>query len=407
MVNCSWLRLLSLLLLVVASLVFSGCAGDAAYRTSGAPEFYDEGPPGPEPSSDDDDDVGSDDDDDETDDDDQGASGVHVVSTVPAPGSDSHLYRAPIRLEFSGYAASVGVSLYDDEGYSVPAQLLWWDDMSSCELWPVAPLTPDSDYEVVIAIGDAAIEFEFRTSTVGLAVLPSDVTGRVFALDFSLAESPSSPTLGGLLRASSSSATWLISPSALEGGEIDFEMAFALAGPSGFEQSTCSSTSILGDGTDGSPGTLEPGGSYFLASGEGLVLALDDRSLVFDIWALSGDFSAEADELVAVDFAGEMVATSLGLASEAEACDLAETELDSFCLPCLSDPMQSCIPVGVSGISGLQTSEDIVPPVGVAEDDCQDELSGLLSCSFTSSAVSPNSFVAFALLLLAGFIRRR
>ena len=409
MANCSWLRLFSLVLLLLAGLAFSGCASDAAYRNSGAPEFYDESPPaGTDSSSDDDDDVGSDDDDDEADDDDQPTSGVALISTIPAAGSDSHLYRSPLLLEFSGYAASVGVSLYDADGYSVPAQLLWWDGMSICELWPTLPLTPDSPYRVVIQIGDAAIEFDFRTSTVGLPVLPGDVNDRVFALDFSQVESVSSPTLGGLLRASSTSATWLLSPSALEDGELDFEMAFALANPSsGFEQSTCSSTSILSGDTDSSAGLLEPGGSYFLASGAGLVLPLDDRSLLFDSWVLSGDFSAQADELVGVDFVGELAASSLGLASTAEACELAETELDSSCFPCLSDSKQSCISIAISGISGVQTSQDIVPLAGVSEGDCEDELSGLLSCSVAADAVRPNAFVPFALLLLAGFIRRR
>lgn len=404
MTNCSWLRLFSLVLLVVASQAFSGCSDSAARTTAGSPDFYNEAePPGDVPAGDDDD--LSDDDDDTGEG--EGPQGVSLVSAVPAPGSDNHLYRSPIRLEFSGYAGSVAVSLFDANDYSMPVQVLWWADMSSCEIWPSLSLTPDSPYRVVIEIGDAAIEFEFRTSTVGLPVLPGDVDGRVFALDFSLAESVSSPTLGGLLRASSTSATWLISPSASAGGAIDFEVAFALGGPSGFEQSECSFTSVLGGGSDGSEGTLEPGGSYFLASGGGLALPFDDRSLLFDSWVLSGDFGAGASELVAVDFMGELVASSLGLASIAEACELAELELDSFCIPCLNDSDQFCIPIVASEVSGVQTSQEIVPRGALVEDDCEGELSGVLSCSMAADLPGPHTFASFALLLLAGFIRRR
>lgn len=402
MVSPSLLQMFRSIPLLLVALSLGACAADSAMRSGGAPEFYDE-PPGPGSAAADDDDGGEDDGDL---DDDADPSGVSLLSTVPEAGSNSHLYRDPIRLEFSGYAGSSVVSLYDADGYSVPSQRLWGADMRLCELWPSSPLAPDSPYRVVISLGDAAIEFEFTTSRVGTAVLPGDVDGRVFALDFAGAESSATPKLASLLRGASLSATWLLSPSAGDDGSLSFDLAFALASSSGFEQSTCSPTSALGS-VDDSTGALEAGGSYFFASGSGLALPLDDQSLVLDFWAVSGDFGPEGDQLVGVDFVGELVASSLGLPTVGEACDLAELEFGSFCIPCLGDPSESCIPIDLEGLSGSQSSQEIIPQSVVADEACEGELSGLLSCSLAAVPARSSAFASLLLLFLAGLIRRR
>jgi MYXO-CTERM domain-containing protein len=403
MVSPSLIQVIRCALLLLVALGLSACAADSSFRTGAAPEFYDESP-GSSAAADDDDDVGGDDDDDPGDDLD--LSGVSLVSTVPEAGSNTHLYRDPIRLAFSGYAGSSVVSLYDADGYSVPSQRLWRADMSACELWPSSPLVPDSPYRVVISLGDAAIEFEFTTSRIGLPVLPADVDGRVFALDFSAAESSASPKLASLLRGASGSATWLLSPSAEDDGSLSFDLAFALANSSGFEQSSCSPTSALGSVSD-SAGDLEPDGSYFFVSGSGLALPLDDQSLVLDFWAISGDFGPEGDQLAGVNFVGELVASSLGLATVGEACDLAELEFGSLCIPCLGDSTQSCIPIDLGGISGSQSSQEIILQSGVVEEACEGELSGLLSCSLATVPPSSSAFASLLFLFLAGLIRRR
>jgi MYXO-CTERM domain-containing protein len=388
-------------LLLLIALGLSACSADSSLVSGSAPEFYDESP-GSSPD-DDDDDVGGDDDDV---DDAAAPSGVYLVSTRPVGGTSTHLYRDPILLEFSGYAGSSVVTLYDADGYSVPSQRVWWADMSVCELWPSSPLAPDSPYRVVISLGDAAIEFEFTTSRVGTPVLPEDVDGRVFALDFSAAESSASPKLASLLQGASLSATWLLSPSAEDDGSLSFDLAFALASSSGFEQSSCSPTSALGSVAD-SAGDLEPDGSYFFVSGSGLALPLDDQSLVLDFWAVSGDFGPEGDQLVGVDFVGDLVASSLGFATVGEACDLAELEFGSLCVPCLGDPTQSCIPIDLEGLLGNQSSQEIILQTGVAEESCDGEVSGLLSCSLSAVPARSSAFASLLLLGLIGLIRRR
>jgi MYXO-CTERM domain-containing protein len=402
MVSPSLIQVIRCALLLLVALGLCACAADSSLMSGAAPEFYDESPGAN--SADDDDDVGGDDDDGLEDDGDP--SGVSLVSTVPEAGSNTHLYRAPIRLAFSGYAGSSVVSLYDADGYSVPSQRLWREDMSVCELWPSSPLAPDSPYRVVISLGDAAIEFQFTTSRVGTPVLPGDVDGQVFALDFSAAESSATPKLASLLQGASASATWLLSSSAEADGSLSFDLAFALASPSGFDQSSCSPTSALGSEAD-SAGALEPDGSYFIASGSGLALPLDDQSLVLDFWAISGDFGPEGDQLAGVDFVGELVASSLGLATVGEACDLAELEFGSFCIPCLSDSTQSCIPIDLEGLSGSQSSQEITLQSGVPEEACEGELSGLLSCSLATVPPSSSAFASLLFLFLAGLIRRR
>jgi hypothetical protein len=259
---------------------------------------------------------------------------------------------------------------------------------------------------MVVDLGDAAIEFEFRTSAVGTPVLPEDVTGRVFALEFAAARSADAPDLAELLRQAAASATWLLRPNVSTDGELVLDLAFALSGSAGFEQSECSATSVYG-AVSNELGALDPSSSYFWTLGPSLSLPIDDRTFVFDAWSLSGDFTPEADAMVGVSFYGDLVADSLGFASVVEACSLAEIEFGSACAPCSNNSANTCIPLSIEGLSASQTSHEIDLQAEVIDPNCEGDMSGLLTCSMSSRAAGSSSLAALMFLFLTGLIRRR
>jgi len=393
------LRVFPLVLLLVAPLGISACS-DQAMMSRGAPEFYDEeGPPGASVDDDDDDTAGDDDDS-------VLNSGVHLTGSRPAAGSSDHFYRDIIQLEFSGYAASASVSLFDEDSYSVPSQLLWSEDMTTCQLWPTEALQPDSPYRVVVELGDAAVEFEFSTSLFGTPVPPENIDGRAYALDFTAAESVDAPLLAKAIRAAASQATWLVQPSVESSGLLALDIAFALSGDVGFEQSLCASTTSFG-AAENEIGVMESGGSYFWAEGPSLSLPIDDREFVFEDWSLDGDFSPEGDLLFGVGFSGNLRADSLGLASENDACVLAQDEFGSLCQPCTRATTNYCIPVSFGRVSGGEGVQGIVSQTVDDDSNCEGPSSGLLSCSLSSGPGATGSVAGLLFLSLVGFIRRR
>jgi hypothetical protein len=383
-----------LLFLLTGLFGLVGCSdAEMATRAGGTPEFYDG-----EPSTDDDDEVGDDDDDG----DEVLTSGVQLASTRPAAGSTDHLYRSPIWLEFSGYAGSASVSLFDSDSYSVPSQLIWNDGMTACQLRPTQVLRPESPYRVVVELGDTMLEFEFSTSLLGSPVEPVEVDGRSYALDFSEVVSADAPVLAGVMQASNALASWMVQPAVDAGGSLEVDIAFAIASSSGFEQSSCAFTTGTGATDDGS-GELETDGSYFVVVGDSLSLPLDDRQLLFESWMLDGDFGQGGGALAAVAFTGDLRADSLGLESEEAACALAESEMGSSCEPCSVDSAMFCIPVSLTNISGAPVGENIVPQPDGQDLECEGESSGLLTCSFASEDPSRSSL---AMLLLLGLVLR-
>lgn len=406
------MRNLGLLKLLLAAclcgLVLPACAESAlAPSRGGAPEYLEDDPPSA--AADDDDDGTGDDDDDEThDDDDDGVDrvGVHLVSTDPEVGSDTHLYRHPIVLEFNIYAASVDVALYDEVNQLVPLQLLWNEGVTRLEAWPTLPLEPDSGYRVVLGLGDAAIEFEFRTSPVGRPVNPVDVSDLVYALDFSAASSPSSPALAALLASSANTATWLLETTVQADQSVSVDIAFGLGAPADRHQSSCSATSLAND-LVGNGGELEEGGSYFWVGGSSMTLPLDALSLEFEDWQLSGDFSPDGQSLVALEFSGELSAASLGFFDETEACEWLDSSLGSSCAPCVSDSAAQCAWVDVADFDGLATPLELNSQGPGNDDACDEDNSGLLSCSFASGTASSAGLLGLGLALLGLALRRR
>jgi hypothetical protein len=387
---------LFLLLLLLASVGLVGCSdADLSARAGATPEFY---AGDPAVNDDEGDEVGNDDDDDDA----APTSGVQLISTQPAAGSSDHLYRSPIWLEFSGYAGSASVSLLDSDSYSVPSQLVWNDEVTSCQLKPTEALRPDSPYRVVVELGDTMLEFQFRTSLLGSLVEPAEVDGRSYALDFSEVVSSDAPVLAAVMQASNSVASWMVQPAVDAGGSMEVDIAFAVASSAGFEQSDCAFTTGTGVTDDGS-GELEPDGSYFVVAGDLLALPLDDRELLFENWMLDGDFIPGGDALGAVAFAGDLRADSLGLESEGAACALAEAEMGSSCEPCSVDSSMFCIPVSLTDISGEPVVENIVPQPDGQDLECGDESSGLLTCSLASEDRSRSSL---AMLFLLGLLLR-
>ena len=353
---------------------------------------------------------GADDDDDETDPVDS-LQGVHVVSTDPEVGSTDHLYRDPIVIGFNNYAAGAQVSLYDEVSGLVAVGQEWNAPMTVLTVTPVAVLHPAADYRVLITVGDAQLEYEFQTSEIGLPVDPQLLYGTVFGLDLGSVTSEETPGVAALLQASAQEATWLLEPRPTEGGSLAFDVAFGLGDLSSVEQSACSSTTSAGDLPD-DLGTLEPDGSFFLVAGEELRLPFDTLTFVLEFWQLSGDFSAEANSMVAATLTGWLRVASLGeedVSDPDAGCDWAEEKLGLACEPCFSDSSAACVPVEVQDIAGTAIPLALYEQGAVDLLACQDDdaQSGLLTCSFAEGRRAQSGLWSLSLLALALILRRR
>ena len=394
--------LLGFLLLLMA--LGSSCA-ESELRMEPTPEFYDDdaslGDPSDE-ATDDDDDDGED-----TGANDEAPEALHLLSMIPEAGSATHLYRHPLRLSFSGYAAGVWFDLSDVDGTPVPFDEEWGPELKDVDLHPTSVLRPDHPYRLLVGIGDALFDYSFRTSEVGLPVTSAEIDGAVFALEFSSSMSSEAPDFAQRLVVGAASAALLLEPSVGDAGGLSFELAFALQSDEGLSQSECSATTSFAPAMD-SQLDMEADSSFVDLSGSELAVPLDDLLLEFEYWSLIGDFAPGGSAFEGVEFAGDLRAASLGLSSEAAACEFAQDTLGLDCAPCLSSPEAWCLPVSLAGLSGDRVSHELTPQAEVDSEDCIDGTSGLLTCSQArAEGLSPLAMLLGLLVPITMSARRR
>lgn len=400
------LRTLLALLLLLPTLALSACAqqalvnsrsGGQADETANGSQYE---PPG-DPFEGDDDEPTSDDDDDD------GAGGeAEIVSYDPEPGATDHHYRAPIVLEFAAYDAGAWVSLYDTaSNYEQPIEHEWSKDGTVLTATPAHFLQPGSDYVVSIDLGEAALEYSFSTSNIGMPLTGGidDVAGRTYAISFAGVNSAHNSEFAGLL-SSAGGPTWLWSVGAEPDADGDgLEDMSITSGVGLFDeawyQDLCTPTAML---EAGSPATLED--PYFATDSGPMTLNIDGVAIEFEAAGYDGDFTPSGEQIVEVGIWGWLVADSVAsLAGATPACDWLADNASLTCAPCPSG-VGECAWLEVDGLSGDAAELDFADVDADGIEECGGEPLSVLGCSV--SRFPGSSLLALLVAFGAVAVRR-
>jgi len=404
------LRHLPALLLLLPLLAMSGCAesaianyrsADYAPEAAGGQEYE---PPGDPFDEDGDDEPTSDDDDDASAD-----PGSEILSYDPEPGSSGHHYRAPIVLEFSAYAAGAWVSLYDAySNYQMPLEHDWSEDGSTLTATPAHFLEPGADYVVSIDLGEAALEYSFTTSTIGLPLEggAAAIAGNTYAISFADARSDATPGFASLL-AASTGPSWLWSVGADTSDDVDGDGLADLSISTGvglfddvWNQDLCTPTASLEAGS--SAQLVDP---FFATDSGPMTLTVDTLQLDFEGAGYDGDFTSDGSQIVEVGFWGWLVAESVtDLAGSKPVCDWLSSNASLECEACPTG-VGECAWIEVDGLNGsLADLEFLEIDADGAEDCGGDPASMLASCSVSGS---PRASLLALMLALGGLVATR
>ncbi len=280
-----------------------------------------------------------------------------LVASVPADGATDHDYRAPIvfTLAAPDAASSNGITLVDGEGAAVPGTVGVNAAGDAWTFTPDAPLTPESSYSATLSVCQETDEP--TAFSVGFTTVPEidpftcDLTGRTFWISLHDATWVQPGTLSTLLLAQLDNDILL----GVESHDGDALEVFAAADDGARGQDFCQATWDF----PAADFTLAP---RFSAGPADTSVNFNGVPVTLGGLSMEGEFSDDCSALedatleAEIDVRGivDLLDALLGIDDADAGCQLL-AGLSSPCQACASDGQVYCLPVEVTGASGVET----------------------------------------------------
>lgn len=124
---------------------------------------------------------------------------VQISETVPSGGASDFYYRGTIEVYFTAADSEGSVTLMDSAGTEVAGATSWSEDGTVLYFTPSTPLSPSTDYTLMIDYCGGNPEVAFRTSEVGGEADVNSLVGKAYEIDLGSARFVEPAGIGAIL----------------------------------------------------------------------------------------------------------------------------------------------------------------------------------------------------------------
>jgi len=226
---------------------------------------------------------------------------VQISETVPSGGDSSFYYRGSIEVTFTATESEGEVELTDSSGNAVSGESSWDDTGTVLYFTPDDPLSPSTDYKLVIHYCGGDPEVDFRTSEVGTAADTTSMVGKAYTIDLSSARFIEPEGIGSVL-GSVLTQSILVGVTAADSSTIQMVGAISTEGTT--EQDPCTPSIDF-------PEADFTGNPYFEIGPQDTTISVAGYTATIGDLYISGAFAPDASYFAGGELGGVVDTTTL------------------------------------------------------------------------------------------------